>query len=165
MITVFSCNRPTMLLDILKHLDQFEEEVLVLDDASKYDYDKHLEYADYYRSQEKLGKRNYWIQWRTAFQLAQDSEDDLFIFMPDDFQDLDYNKIKEIHETLKTRAYSCNIINDGREQCFRPYNNRDLTLNGTDFKEIGFNDGGFFCNRATLEILSFKFEEINPIRS
>jgi len=164
MIIIFSCNRPKMLLDSLKHLDKFEEEVTVLDDNSKFSYDPYLEYASFYRSKKKLGKRGYWLQWRTAFQIAQDSEDDLYIFMPDDFENLNYNKIERIHNQLKSRAYSCNIINDGREQCFRPHKNEDITIDSIDFKTIGFNDGGFFCNRATLEIIGFRFNEILPVR-
>jgi hypothetical protein len=153
-----------MLLQAVKHLDKFNEEVVVLDDNSSFDMNPYLEYADFFRSDKKLGKRGYWLQWRTSFEIAQESEDDLYIFMPDDFERLDYDKIKQIHNNLKSRAYSCNIINDGREECFRRFEPIDLTIDGIDFKQIGFNDGGFFCNRATLEILKFRFDEISPAR-
>jgi len=154
-----------MLLSSIKHLDKLtDEEIVILDDCSKFDIKPYLNYADFYRSKDKLGKQGYWLQWRTAFSFAYESEDDLYIFMPDDFEKLDLERVKKIHNSLKSRAYSCNIINDGREECFRRYEPRPLTIEGEDFKEIGFNDGGFFCNRATLDLLRFRFDEIRPVR-
>jgi hypothetical protein len=172
MIFVFSCNRPEMLLTNVKHFDDHGFETTIIDDASTFDLTECNEYADIFQSEKKLGKRFYWMQWRTAFEIALDTKDDLFIFTPDDFMDLDLEKIKEMHEALKNRAYCFNLINDGREQSFRQFEPIPRTINETECLQVGFTDCGFFCNRMTLNILKFRIDPImqerfhaDPLRS
>lgn len=164
MIIVFTCNRPKMLLKNLKYLDKFDQDIVVLDDYSDYNIDPFLEYADYYRTEEKLGRERYWHQWKLAFMLCAESDDDLFIFMPDDFLKLNYKKIVELHEYLKHRSYSYNLINDGRTECFRQFTPKETSIEPWETLQIGFNDCGFFCNRKTLKLLNFRFDPVNPLR-
>ena len=166
MIFVFSHERPGMLLNVLKHLDTYEHghDVTVIDDASTFDFTEHNELAGIYQAEKHLGKPNYWMQWRTAFNLAFHSDDDLFIFTPDDFQDLDLVKIAEIHKELNHRAYCFNLINDGRDQSFRQFKLKPHTIAGVDCSHIGFTDCGFFCNRSTLRLLNFHIRPVNAER-
>jgi hypothetical protein len=162
MIQVFSHERPEMLLKVLKHLDTFEHEhdTIVIDDASTFDFKQHNNYAGIYQSEKKCGKANYWMQWRTAFNLAYHSDDDLYIFMPDDFQALDLVTITKLHKELRNRAYCFNLINDGREQSFRQFKPIPHNIAGVNCKQIGFTDCGFFCNRKTLQLLNYHIEPI-----
>jgi len=168
MIIVFSHEREEMLLANLQHLDKFEEEVFVIDDNSKFDMDPINEWANVYQSTEHLGKKNFWLQWRTALSIARTSKDDLFVFMPDDFLNLNFLRILELAETLDTQlnggAYCVNLINDGREQCFRPFHPLKRIINNEPFLQVGFTDGGFFCNRATLKLLNFRMDPVDPVR-
>ena len=164
MIFVFTCDRREMLLDNLKYLDQFNHNITVLDDLTPEDMTRVTDYADLYQSMERLGKKNYWQQWRTALSLARDSEDELYIFMPDDFLSLDINQIERLHETLKVRPYSMNLINDGRTEQFKAFKPTDIDIDGFKAKRIGFNDCGFFCNRKTLKLLQYRIEAIHPQR-
>ena len=153
-----------MLLENLQHLDQFDQEIVVLDDKSDFDMTEVTDYADIYQSMERLGKQKYWQQWRTAFSIARDSDDELFIFMPDDFLKLDYDQIEKLHQQLKVRPYSMNLINDGREECFRAFKPQPQDLDGFEALKVGFNDCGFFCNKKTLKLLQHRIERIDPQR-
>lgn len=152
-------------MDNLGHLQPFNEEMLVMDDYSDSLNDwMVLNFASLCRSDKRLGKEGYWQQWKIAFAEADRVDDDLFIFMPDDFMQLDYEKILELHDTLKVRPYSFNLINDGRDQSFRHFTPKPVTINDTECMNVGFNDCGFFCNRATLEKLNFRIDPVSPSR-
>jgi hypothetical protein len=81
------------------------------------------------------------------FKTAEATNDDLFIFMPDDFEYLQVDKIKQLHELHKHEPYAYNIINDGRLSCWFSFTPKKLNDNTT---QVGFVDCGFFCNRAAL---------------
>jgi hypothetical protein len=135
-----------------------------MDDYSDYDYTEHSKYCTYVRSEEKYGREGYYKQWDRALKIARDCGDDLLIFMPDDFSNLDYNKIVMFSNHASGRLYSFNLINDGREQSFRQYRVKDIRIKGEDCKLVGFNDCGFFTNRKTMQKVKFYMNKISPER-
>jgi len=152
MIIVFSYNRFEMLKQVVSELKN--EDFVVLDDGSDFD----LQPLDCnFIKFEHVGKAGYWRTWNLALELCEESDDDFFMFTPDDFTNIDLKRIKKLHNQFKSKPYIYNIINDGREQNFihtKVFNVDEDTIN------VGFNDCGFFCNRAALKLLNF---EMNPV--
>lgn len=140
-----------MLDRVVSHLDKFGVNVTIFDDGS-----------DFPREDERVirlprqGKRNYWKIWDKMLHHAEDNLADLYIFMPDDFQDLDIERIKELHGEFKHSEYIYNLVNDGRLKqwiAFDPKKIDDNTM------QIGFTDCGFFCNRPALHTLGFYMKD------
>lgn len=134
------------------------EEFIVLDDGSDFDIES-LD-CNYVRF-EHVGKEGFWRSWNYALNLCKESNDEFFMFTPDDFTNLDLKRIKKLHNQFKSKAYIYNTINDGREQNFihtPVFNVDDETIN------VGFNDCGFFCNRLALEKLNFEMKQIPASR-
>ena len=101
------------------------------------------------------GKEMFWSVWNDMLKTAEKSEAELFIFMQDDFTDLDLERIKEIHETHKDKPYAFNIINDGRNGLF----NGVVPVTIDDKIMCGFVDCGFFCNREALDAIGYYMEQ------
>jgi hypothetical protein len=101
------------------------------------------------------GKEMFWSVWNDMLKTAEQSEAELFIFMPDDFTDLDLERIKEIHEAHKCKPYAFNIINDGRNGLF----NGVVPVTIDDKIMCGFVDCGFFCNREALDAIGYYMEQ------
>jgi len=156
-ICIFSHNREKMLDSIVANLP--EARVLIIDDYSDFNVYKYPTYV--YRSEERMGKEGFWKQWKLAFNFCSEQRHDIYLFMPDDFLDMDWERIKETHERFKHEPYACNIINDGREECW--YSFKPIKID-EDFMQIGFVDCGFFCNYETLSKLKFTMYE-TPIYS
>ena len=152
LIFIFSYNRPEMLKQVID--DTSDNDVIIIDDGS----DFKINHPNVHKFPHG-GKLKFWMRWNHALSIARKSKHDKFIFMPDDFLNIDLNRINELHNLLqKSGPYVYNIINDDREWSwvkFTPVNITDDTI------QIGFTDCGFFCNRETLEKLDFK---IIPIR-
>lgn len=102
------------------------------------------------------GKKNFWKQFDRAFKWCEKQDADYFIFMPDDFLDLDVERIKKLIPTLPA-PFAYNLINDGRDVCWI---NKTPTPYGNDSIKVGFCDGGFFCNREVLEMLGWTFPKV-----
>jgi hypothetical protein len=153
MIFVFSYEREQMLKDLTAELKG--ENFLILDDGSSF----HIT-EDMVRFPHE-GKAGFYKKWQFAFKTAEATKDDFFLFIPSDFQNVQLDEIKRIHEGMKHQAYVYNVINDGREWCWiqkdpEPYNEN------TD--KIYFTDCGFFCNRKALESINFKIRTVDPKR-
>lgn len=148
MIVVFSYNRLEMLKQVVSELKN--EDFIVLDDGSEFDIDS-LD-CDYMRF-EHVGKEGFWRTWNLALELCKESNDDFFMFTPDDFINIDLKRIKKLHNQFKSNPYIYNTINDGREQNFI---HTPVVQVDKETIDVGFNDCGFFCNRAALEMLEFK---------
>jgi hypothetical protein len=103
-----------------------------------------------------MGKHGFWKQWQVAFNFCLENKDELYIFMGDDFLDMDWQRVKETHERFKHEPYACNLINDGRTQC---WNNFKPIKVDEKFMQIGFCDGGFLCNFEALRKLNFTMYE------
>jgi hypothetical protein len=151
MIFVFSYDREEMLSEVVKPLGRH---FLVLDDGSSFEFDNMVKFPH-------EGKAGFWKRWAFAFKTAEATNDDLFIFMPDDFQHLQVDKIKQLHDLHKHEPYAYNIINDGRLSCWFPFTPKKLNDNTI---QVGFVDCGFFCNRAALQKLEFRINAIDPKR-
>lgn len=164
MIIIFSYKRSKMLLKNLEYLSRFGQEIVVLDDNSKYSHKKHDKYCTYIRSEKNNGRKGYWRQWQTAFDIVKNSDDELFVFMPDDFLKLDFDKITKISKGLTRASYSFNLINDGRVKNFNNYPVQKTRIRGFDCKKVGFNDCGFFTNKRTLKKIGFYINEISNAR-
>ena len=154
MIFIFNYEREEMLNQILNQLRS--EKPVVLDDGSSYfiDYDNVIRFAH-------GGKQEFWRKWFVAFELAKGSEDDFFMFMPNDFLDLDLTKIKKIHKKLKDNPYVYNIINDGRDTCWNSQPPRPFDQSAD---QVFFTDCGFFCNRKALDAIGWKITPIDGRR-
>jgi hypothetical protein len=154
MVFIFNYEREEMFTQVLNHLKHLEP--VVLDDGSSYliDYPNVIRFRN-------GGKKEFWKKWFVAFELAKASDDDLFIFMPNDFMDLDLDLLHTLHEKYKRHPYLCNIINDGREWCWiqKPSEPVDQYT-----KKVYFTDCGFFCNRKALERINFTIDPIDPKR-
>ena len=158
---VFSYNRPDMLRKVVEHVSAYGE-VVVIDDKS--DFNVHEvcpENTTVYVAPEHRGKPGYWQQWLQAMQYAKAFTGTHVCFMPDDFLDLDVERLKKTIAALNNTFKFCiNLINDGREQCFNYYAPQPLIINEERFKKIGFVDCGFICNVATLKYINYTIK--NP---
>jgi hypothetical protein len=153
MIFIFSYNREQMLKKTLKPIKAMKP--FILDDGSCFsmNYDRFLKLTH-------GGKQLFWRKWELAFDLAKASDDDFFLFMPDDFTDIKIGDILTIHEQLNHEPYVYNIINDGRDAqwtAFNPKQVDEYTI------RIGFTDCGFFCNRKALDAIKWKIDPVNPL--
>ena len=104
---------------------------------------------------ELLGKEHFWKLYNHMFELASEVDADLYIFTPDDYTNLDIERVKQIHNEHKHKPYAFNIINDGRYGLF----NGVVPVTIKDYIMCGFVDCGFFCNREALELIGFHIDE------
>jgi hypothetical protein len=152
MIFIFSYNREQMLRQVLTDIQG--EAFFVLDDGSDFETESMVKFPH-------EGKAGFWKKWKYAFEMAEKSDDELFIFMPDDFERLQMGDILMLHEQHKHESYVYNIINDGRDSSWMPFTavqTNDNTI------QVGFTDCGFFCNREALKSLEFRIDPISPQR-
>lgn len=154
-VYLFTYNRPKMLKATLKHLKSHGIEPTVYNDGVDFPH---------------RGKEGFWQTWDECLKDASKvKNEDLFLFMPDDFENIDIERIKQIHESFKGKPYVYNIINDGRHESWVIFK-KQKPINGTE--RVGFTDCGFFCNRRALEATLWKVKPIpkerwikNPLAS
>ena len=140
MIFITSFDRPHMLLRLLKELQG--EQVVVVDDGSSYNPDKHLKYCDYYRVSHK-GREGFWVNWNFMLQIAQESNDNEFIFLQDDLHSVDLDRLREDYTD------GClNVLEVGPDRGWTPK---------------GYVDCQFICDRYVLNALEWKLDPI-PIQ-
>ena len=138
---LFTYDRPKMLKERLQELNDKGIRPIVLNDGVTFPH---------------RGKRNFWKTWHEVLQDAEKNEADIYLFMPDDFENLDVERIKDLHEEYKAKPYVYNLINDGREKCWTGIEPKKWTDN-TEL--IGFTDGAFFCNRQAFERIGFYMKD------
>jgi len=138
MIFITSYDRPKMLLRLLKELQG--EKVVVIDDGSSYDPDEHLEYCEYYRVSHK-GKSGFWVNWNFMLELAKESNDNEFIFLPDDIYDFDIQRLRKDYT-----EGALNVLDVGADRGWAPK---------------GYVDCGFICDRKVLEALQWRLEPVH----
>lgn len=141
MIFIFSYDRPKFLLRLLKELEG--EQIVVLDDGSTYPPDKHLWYCDYYRLSHK-GKQGFYVNWNFALEIAQESTDTEFIFLPDDIYDFDIDRLRKDYN-----GGCLNVLDVGADRGWTPK---------------GYVDCVFMCNREVLEALQWKLDPVPIVR-
>ena len=143
---VFTYERPQMLDQVIRNLQHPSIGVNIYSDG-----------VDFPRR----GKEKFWQTWDEALGKALKSDAELFIFSPDDFLDLDLNRLLNLHKVHKGQPYVYNIINDGRVEQWVRFTKK-APINGTE--QVGFTDCGFFCNREALEAIGFYMRPVNPRR-
>ena len=151
LIIIFSYNRKKMLHQILRHLDGFN--IVVIDDGSPFPIN-HNSVISFTNG----GKKEFWQRWDRALSVAQSSHCSRFIFMPDDFLEMDMDRIQDLMNRYGDAPYVYNLINDDREWSWIKYT---PNLVSEDTYQIGFTDGGFFCSRSALDKIGF---HMIPIR-
>ena len=150
-------DRKQMLEQVVTHLNSKGIIPTIKDDGSDYTHD----FPQYFRHKHR-GKKKYWITWHEMFKDCQKSNAELYLFMPDDFQNLDVERMIALHyEYDKRGSYVYNIINDGRSKEWTGVEPLQVT---EDTIRVGFTDCGFFCNRQALERLNFFIKPILDTR-
>ena len=134
-------DRPEMLKQVIEHLNSFGIDPIVYEDGVTHPH---------------RGKQGYWKTWKEILRDCTTVKADLYLFTPDDFQDLDIDRIKELHKLHKARPYVYNLVNDGRVKCWTGIEPKAIN-NETEL--IGFTDCGFFCNYEALKAIKFDFAE------
>lgn len=158
---VLSCDRPNMLMNTLLELNGNVDTVIVIDDCSNYDYKEHANLCQYIRTNERYGKRNHYKMWRKSFDIIRNlPKHDLYLFIPDDFSNIQIKKIITIHSELNYSAYAHNIIFDGRTMCWNNKSAFTQVINKKKYQRCFYVDCGFFCNYETLKKLQFKIDAV-----
>jgi glycosyltransferase involved in cell wall biosynthesis len=164
-IIIFSYNREQMLKELIATIpDEFT--ILVVDDNSDFDIMQFNERCFVYKAPENRGKVGFYKQWAIALEWCRVNDADTFVFMPDDFQRPDWERIMNMANILeeKEEPYLCHLINDGRAQNFTEGKPRPTTIGSEDMWIVNWNDCGFFCNKYLLKELNYKMFKIDPIR-
>ena len=140
MICITSYQRPKMLLRLLKELEG--ENVVVIDDGSTYDPTEHLDYCEYHRVSHK-GKKGFWVNWNMMLEIAKESNDTEFIFLPDDIHSIELDRLRSDYTNG-----ALNVLHVGPDRGWTPK---------------GYVDCAFICDRSVLEALKWKIDPV-PIQ-
>lgn len=159
MILITSYQRKTQLLSLLKSL---QGNIIVVDDGSTYDPTRHLQYCEYYRFSHK-GKVGFWMQWQYMMELAQESDDDWFLFTQDDVSDIQLDKIKQICESIEG-DYAFNFMRRGSKRGWTNIKWEDVTIGGVQCQVCDYVDCNFACSRGALERIGFDMKPVDPRR-
>lgn len=166
MIITFTYNRLHMLIEHANELRSIDQSKLIIDDESDYpfknleklcDKDKQLTVV----RMNHCGKKGFYKLWDFALDQCEKSTDDFFLFLPDDYTNIDFERIFETHKKLNNRAYVCNVVNDGRTQQWTIAKEQHFDL---ELTRIDWTDCGFFCNRLAFDWIGFEIHPIPPIR-
>lgn len=163
MICITSYNRPAMLLRLLNELQGCGHRVCVFDDASTYDPAEHRELCEYNRISYHRGKVHYWKQWQWIFDRCRASDDERFIFMPDDWHSIELDRINEWFNRLEGK-YAFNVTNNGVKTNWTSIERKKIRIDGKPVYRVGFVDCGFFTTRLTLEALDWHIEPVDLMR-
>ena len=104
------------------------------------------------------GKRLFWARWEYARRICLASKYDDYLIIPDDISNLKISVVKSVFLLLKNKPFFCNLINDGRVQCWGEYrrNYNDFNFLNHSFLDFGYFDCGGLTNRKTLSQLEVK---------
>ena len=146
-IIIFSYNRKKMLLNLLDELDGYSP--TIIDDGSDFSIVK----PNFIKTPHE-GKKGFWKKWVMAQQIALGSNEEYFLFLPDDIKNLNIEWIEGLksHDWDK-HLFAINVINCGRTECWGKFNTGQeaFKIEDIELNEVGFVDCGFFTNRYTLE--------------
>lgn len=157
MTIIFSYNRPKMLSRLLDEVTG-----VVIDDGSDYDPKPFLNRCEYHRLPHG-GKEYFWNTWNYALSMCKESDDDFFLFLPDDVYNVDLERIKWIHSRI-SKPYAFNVLNVGHETGWTGVTPKQTEIDGYKAIKCGFVDCGYFCNRQALEKMNFSVDWVNPLR-
>lgn len=144
---------------LAKVIEQCPEKPVVIDDGSDFDPLLFAKKCEFHRLRHK-GKEQYFLNWQYAFEICKQSDDDFFLFIPDDFSDIDYVRIDAIFNIMDG-LFAYNLLNDGRPSCWTPIKKKETTVAGVESYQVSYCDGGYFTNRETLEAIQFEQEFIS----
>jgi len=154
-ITIFNYQREDMLDNTISEIERFRDtqnnlsiDYIILDDESSYTRPNMHKFKH-------SGKPGFWEKWNFVLNRLKDTKYDMYLFIPNDFSNYDFESIINYHNTFD-EPYVFNLANDGREMCW----NTIKPIQYDNYKQVFFTDCGFFCNYSVLELLEFK---INPI--
>ena len=71
----------------------------VIDDGSDFDCIPFVGDSYFHRLKHK-GKNQYYLNWQYAFDICKQSNEDFFLFIPDDFLNINYSVIERLHSQL-----------------------------------------------------------------
>lgn len=159
MTIIFSYNRPAMLAKVI---EQCPEKPIVIDDGSDFDPMPFVGMCEFHRLEHK-GKEQYFLNWQYAFEVCKQSNHDFFLFLPDDFLQIDFDTIHKLHSQIKGK-YAYNLLNDGRPKIWTYIEHKEVKVEGVDSIQVSYCDGGYFTNRQTLEAINFEQDFITSSR-
>ena len=159
MTIIFSYNRPELLKKVI---GQCPEKPIVIDDGSNFDPMPFLGMCEFHRLEHK-GKEQYFFNWQYAFEICKQSDDDFFLFLPDDFLSVDHKTIEHLYTNVKGK-YAYNLLNDGRPKIWTYIEHKEVKVEGVDSIQVSYCDGGYFTNRQTLEAINFEQDFITSSR-
>lgn len=145
-----------MLAQVIK---QCPEKPIVIDDGSDFDCMPFVS-SSYFHKLRHKGREQYFLNWQYALALCAKSDDDFFLFLPDDFINVDYKTIKHIYNNLDGK-YTYNLLNDGRPPIWTPIKHTLVNIAGVKSMRVSYTDCGYFTNRATLEAINFEQEFVS----
>ena len=152
-----------MLRSIVERIEEARKvhqdlDYIVFDDGSDFEIGEVVPYGKYSKNPENGGKLNYWRHWDGALYMCKRSTHKDFVFMPDDFLDLDIDALLNLSDCWEGLYYSMNLINDGRVNCWGSHRMgiKPIAYKNRLIQEVGFCDCGFMTNRKVLESLEIK---------
>ena len=149
-----------MLRDLAAECKAISDHVHIIDDGSEYQH-TWIRGATIHVF-EHGGKPLFWNRWDHALKLASESQDDFFLFLPDDYSQIDFDGIHEFHRRQSTdNPYICNVANDGRGP---QWTTAKQVIIDEVVEWVGWTDCSFFCNRAALEAIGFGMLEVPASR-
>lgn len=159
MILIFSYNRPKLLEKVI---NQCPEKPYVIDDGSDFDVMPFVSKSYFHKLKHK-GKEHFYKNWQYALDICKQSDDDFFLFLPDDFINVEHTKINYIKSNVQG-PYVYNILNDGRPEIWTPIKHKKTEVAGIPSFFSSYVDCGYFTNRETLKSIQFKQENISVAR-
>lgn len=150
MIIIFTYNRKRELQKTLNELEGVDE-IIVFDDGSQYDpkpFEKRCTYLRYKHG----GKYNFYKQWQRAFSYCKESNHDRFIFLPDDMENFNWDRIQWVYDMIDG-TFACNVCNVGWNLSWTNVYKKPSHIDG--LFEVGWMDHGTITNRQTLEALDW----------
>lgn len=101
------------------------------------------------------GKKKFWLKFMYAFDICKKSDHDTFVFLQDDCLDLKLNDLQHIANTWSESEYVINLINDGRDECWRKHRMglKPIPTENNTLIEVGFVDCIFMTNRKSIQLV------------
>lgn len=162
MITIFATQeRADMLVRTLEQIEaQTSEAATVILDGYlptdiSFDSLKNMHTA---HQHEKTGKPGFLSRWNAALRLCLESKDNVFLFIPEDLQEINLQGLLEELATFDQRApVVINVLNDGRGPQWTKLQNWRLS---DTLEHVGWTDCAFICNRAALQVIGWELEPV-----
>lgn len=163
MITVFHYQRNEMLDNLLTELRAFKVPVqVIVDDIEVPEcYERHPGVA--FHMFQHGGKKDFWRRWQYAFDRCKEAAGNFFMFLPDDFSQIDVEKIQQLHSAFRYpgEPFVWNLVNDGRGP---QWNAKAEIKIGLWYSIVHWTDCAFFCDRQALEAIRFEMQPIHVAR-